>query len=311
MKRSVHGVVAGLLVIIGYLGVQPRAEASLGALYYTLAIGNTIDGVDYDANDILKYDTVSGATSLFFDASSLFPPTSINNSYHDNHDRIDALYIFPNGDFLLSTDKNTSIGSLNFQKNDLVRVDPVTKAASIFLDGATTFQGVQDVQAVDVLDNGKLVIAADGGKIGTNELEFGPRDLVLYDPVSGNAALFFNGDDHFEGKQGAIAAVDVLPDGQLLLAVRDDVDALIGGGIHVDRKDIFLYNPVTKHAEIVLDGRDNYFQRTSHEHDQGFASVFVPPSDTPPVVPEPVTSSLFGIGLLGASVFSRRKRFVA
>lgn len=294
---------AGLLfATVLCAGTQPKAEAT--TLYLGLRIGNTINGVNYDVNDILKYDTVANTASVFFDGDTVFNPQV-------NKVEIDAFDILSNGDFLISTDRNASIGSLSFTDDDLVRINHTTHAASLFFDGSAVFNKQSgDLEAIDVLPNGHLVFAAGQGEIKKNGLAFTSRDLIEYNPVTGDASIFFKGADNFTGRKGTITGVDVLDDGRLVLIVGDAGRKAHIGGLDVGRRDIFIYDPVKKTAVELLNG-DDIFQRTSHQHDQGFGLVDVEqpsPPPPPPAVPEPLSSTLFGLGLGVVGLRGARRR---
>ncbi len=289
-----------LFAVVLCAGAQPKAEAV--TLYFGLTIGNTINGVNYDVNDIVKYNTVSNTASVFFDGDTIFNPQV-------NKVKIDAFDILSNGDFLISTDRNASIGALSFQNEDLVRIDHTTHAASLFFDGSAVFKASVDLEAIDVLPSGHLVFAAGKGEIAKNSLKFQSRDLIEYDPVTGDASIFFKGADNFTGKKGTLTGVDVLDDGRLVLIVGDAGREANIGGLKVGRRDIFIYDPVKKTAVELLNG-DDIFQRTSHGHDQGFSLVDVEqtPPPPPPAIPEPMSASLFGLGLGVAGFRGARRR---
>lgn len=290
-----QGKVGWLLAVVVGFSLQARAEATV--LYFSLSIDNIIDGVEYDKDDIVKYDTTSGDSSLFFDGDSVFK---------SDREDIDAFYIFPNGDLLLSTTRGADIGALSFKDEDLVRVNPLTKTASLFFDGSAVFDKNEDLHAVDLLPDGKIVFGSTSGAI--DGLEFNQKDLVLYDPSTGDASIYFEGEDHFGGKKGAIKGLDILPDGRLVMIVWGDSGRQAKlGGAEIGRRDIVLYNPFTKVLDTVLVNGDDIFERSSHQHDQGFDAVYVPDPENP-VIPEPVSFSLFGLGALGLGFISRKRQ---
>ncbi len=148
----------------------------------------TLGGLTFGDDDLVDYDPVSGTASLLFDGGSLF-----SNSRED----INAAHVLPNGHIILSTVGNARLGGLSFGDDDLVDYDPVSGTASLFFDGGSLFSNSrEDIDAVHVLSNGHIILSTVGNaRLGG--LSFGDDDLVVYDPVSDTASLFFDGGSLF------------------------------------------------------------------------------------------------------------------
>lgn len=85
----------------------------------------SLGGVSFHKDDLAEYNPTTMTASMFFDGSS----------YFDNSDEnIDAAYIFDNGNLLLSTSNNATLGGLNFRSGDIVEFNPLTNTASIYFN---------------------------------------------------------------------------------------------------------------------------------------------------------------------------------
>ncbi|MDF1766947.1 MAG: hypothetical protein P1V29_11235, partial [Gammaproteobacteria bacterium] len=81
----------------------------------------------FGAGDIIRYDPIKQVSTLLFDGESHFNETGVD---------IDAVYVLDNGDLVFSTVDAASLGSLSWVKSDLIRFDPATSSASMYLDGS-------------------------------------------------------------------------------------------------------------------------------------------------------------------------------
>jgi hypothetical protein len=159
-------------------------------------------GIPYIRNgDLVLWDGEE-ATLLFSELIGFGTP----------YNNIDAFSILPNGNWLLSTDLNATLGGLSFQNGDIVEYDPEADVATLYmgLDEATIFTGTPnsnpDIDALHATADGKVAfsIRSDGiGRVG-NGPSYGfadaPRtDLFEIDPVTLDASLFLDGDGIFDG----------------------------------------------------------------------------------------------------------------
>jgi len=95
-----------------------------------------------DDDDLVEYDLISLTASLFLDGASVFGGSSDINAVHMNTD----------GDVFLSVDNATSsIGSLNFSRDDLVQYDTGAGTATMYFDGSDNFSSVPiNIDAVHI-----------------------------------------------------------------------------------------------------------------------------------------------------------------
>ena len=165
---------------------DPPAAATERFLLSVSTDGTTLGGLAFDRGDLIVYDPILDTAEMFLDNSA--------EGYGLND--INAVHLLPNGHVILSTSSASSIGTggelLNFDANDLVLYDPITKQTSLFFDGASqteTNVGGLDIDAVYVLDNGNFVFstAADNGA------DWDAEDLVLWDGAT--FSLYLDGSD--------------------------------------------------------------------------------------------------------------------
>ena len=164
--------------------------------------------------DLVLWDGAT-ATLLFSELVGFGGPT--NN--------IDAFSILPNGNWLLSTDLNATLGGLFFQNGDIVEYDPVADVATLYegLDEATIFTGAPnsnpDIDALHARPDGTVIfsIRSDGiGKVGNVGPTYGfpdvPRtDLFEIDPATLEGALSLEGHGLFDGIARNLDAVTLPP----------------------------------------------------------------------------------------------------
>ncbi|MEE8475080.1 MAG: hypothetical protein V3T01_07010, partial [Myxococcota bacterium] len=136
------------------------------------------------------------------------------------NNNIDAFSILPNGNWLLSTDLNATLGGLTFQNGDIVEYDPDADVATLHkgLDEATIFTGTPnsnpDIDALHARADGTVIfsIRSDGiGRVGngpTYGFADAPRtDLFEIDPATLDASRVLEGSGLFDGMARNLDAV--------------------------------------------------------------------------------------------------------
>tara|TARA_R110001592_G_scaffold226600_1_gene482765 strand:+ start:579 stop:12602 length:12024 start_codon:yes stop_codon:yes gene_type:complete len=221
------------------------------------------------STDILLTVDVTGAEGYFVtNAASVaagafnFDTNETNNSDQDITE-IEGAPVASQEKFLLSVSslgQLTSIGGLsNFEDDDYIIYDPATDTAEMFFDNSALGFDVNDADAVHLLKNGHIVISAKtASSIGTGPglINFGPGDLVVYDPILGTASLLFDGDTVFGGPNpGAnnITAVYVNNDGSIDMAVVRSDPASTLGGVPLTNLSVIRYVPGTGAASVIFD----------------------------------------------------------
>ncbi|MEM6301983.1 MAG: hypothetical protein AAF749_09605 [Pseudomonadota bacterium] len=91
----------------------------------------------------------------------------------------------------------------------------------------------------------RLILFSTSGSADLGGLSFDNEDLILFDPATNTASLFFDGSLY--KKDEDTNAVSVLENGNLLLSTRTNA---ILGGLSFEDGDIVEYNPLTDSASL-------------------------------------------------------------
>lgn len=233
--------------------------------------------------------------------------------------------------FLLSVStpaNSTSIGGLGpFENHDLIIYDPATDQATMFFDDSLVNSGrIDDINAVHLLKNGHLILSANGSStIGSNNLAFGPSDLVRYDPILDQATLFLDGDTVFADPNNTnINGVYVMDDcsannnNETCSVLFTTTTGGVAGtnNLAFTSSDIVIYyrsGPLAGQAAIYLEGSDSdvfgategngnvnvdaFYLRVDPNNPSGVIDTFVLSADNATAVIgeglDPVTGTLF------------------
>ncbi len=216
------------------LAVRPNGNLVLVANTAALAGGRL------GAADVVRYDVVADTSQRIF----------IGNNFFAANEDVDAVHVASDGIIYLSTDSAAVIGSLAFQREDVVAFNPATGTATMFFDGSTVLSAVRNVDAFYLLDDGRMVLSVTGGDDTLGGLTFSVSDLVRYDPVARTAELLFDGDALFT-KSEDVDGVHVLGNGDLLLSTTSSATL---GGLAFGPDDIVQFNAAAGTATLVFDG---------------------------------------------------------
>lgn len=172
---------------------------SNGNLLLSTSNNATLAGLSFSDGDLVEYDFGTGTASLFFD-EDLF----------SGNENIDAAAVLGNGNLVLSTTNNASLGGLSFSDGDLAEYNAGSDTASLFFN-EDLFSGNEDIDAVAILANGNLVLSTQNNAT-LGGLSFSDGDLVEYDPVNDVATLLFD-EDLFSGNEDidGVSAITTLP----------------------------------------------------------------------------------------------------
>ncbi|MEE8474895.1 MAG: PEP-CTERM sorting domain-containing protein [Myxococcota bacterium] len=232
-----------------------------------------------------------GAAALALDGATVF----------SGLEDIDAAHRRADGQFIFSTVTTSFINGTPFLDGDLVLYDPVLDSASIFF-GESNFTGAVNIDAFFLFesgpDAGKFLLSTSASAT-VGGLSFGHGDIVLYDPAApaGTEASVFFPQSNFGGTVGQrnVDAVDILPNGNLLLSTSTGGGSL--AGLTLREQDLVEWDGVS--ASQFLDG-DGLFDGTTADLNAA----------TQVLIPEPGTSLLLGLSLFGLVAirrFSRRR----
>ncbi len=173
----------------------------------------------------------------------------------------------------------SNIDSLSqFEDGDLIIYDPVLDTALLFFDeSARVTDVVNDINATHLLPNGQVIISANASStIGANQLNFEPEDLVLYDPISGTASMYFDGSSIFTDAGEDIDAVYVLDNGDVVIST---VDSATIGATSWDKSDLVQYSILGGSASILVDGGDADVFAAADSTQVDAAYILVDPAD--------------------------------
>lgn len=160
-------------------------------------------------------------------------------------------------------------GALDFDDNDLIIYDPVQDSAVSYLDNSALGYNLDDPNAVHLLPNGKVVLSTanassmgDSDNNNVDDLNFEPNDLVLWDPITEQAVLFFDqstadASDVLDGQNiDAVYVLDGGSSGDFIFSTAGDVSDGVGGNLDWEDGDLIFYDASTDSFSIYLNGND-------------------------------------------------------
>lgn len=293
-----RNAVVSVLMLLTLASAPQIAQAQI--LYLTFQAPGTFAGTSFSAGDIVRYDNVSNTSSIFLDASAHFSPGKLGGG-------IDGLEVLPDGTLYLSTFHTAKIPAIGvFQRNDVIHYDPVTQTGSVAIDGATHFlnKGLsENIDVIDTLADGSFLLSTRNAAIFKGLSIADGGQIFRYDPVSDSASLFFDGSAQFK-RPLDIDAFEILSDGRYLFSVAREHETTLAG-LKINDADIAVYDPITNTVAIYLDHNDIADWTGKHRDLKGIGTDNDNPP--PPVIPEPFSASLFGLGL-GALGWARRRQ---
>lgn len=110
---------------------------------------STIGGTAYLDGDLLYWDPISGAASLFMSEAV----------FGGSDEDIDAAHALEDGRLLLSTTSSANLGGVSFASGDAVLYDAGTGSASILFDGSDWFDATENLDALMQLQDGSLLMS--------------------------------------------------------------------------------------------------------------------------------------------------------
>ncbi|MCB9418726.1 MAG: S8 family serine peptidase [Ardenticatenaceae bacterium] len=167
-------------------------------IYVSSSTNGTAGGVGFADEDIVSFDTGSSAWAMVFDGSDVGVASDIN-----------AFDFLTDGSIVMSFDAGTNVPGIgSVDDSDMVRFIPSSLGDNTsgtfvwYFDGSDVGLSTsgEDVDAVDVLDDGRILISTTGsysvtGASGVDE------DLIVFTPsnlgstTNGSWALYFDGSD--------------------------------------------------------------------------------------------------------------------
>ena len=250
------------------------ATASAQQVIISTNTNESIDGTAIDRNDAVVYDAATGTVSTV---------------YRGLGGDLDAFYLNADGSFLGSGNFNATLGSTTYTDEQVYRVD--VSGDSLFFDVGTI--GGTDVSGFDIAEDGAYIFSdRSGGTIGGITVADG--DIVRYDPTSMTTSILVAQSALFDDGVGEISAIDLLPDGRLVLSASSD--EAVSGTVYADGS-LFIYDPTTDTASLLLD--ESIFDDGDSDIDAVFVVSLI-------AVPEPTSVASFGAA--GLLLLARRRR---
>ncbi len=180
--------------------VEAEIEVEAGAmtLYLSSDSSGRADGIRFGDEDIMAWNSATGAWSLAFDGSAAGLPGAADISGFAFADRSAP----EAGDLLLTFDRPISIPGLGrVDDSDIVRFD---RSAGTFPEllfdgsshGLTT--GAEDIDALDTLDGDLIVSTVGTARVpgpGGAVLVARDEDLLRFDAAAGRFSIVFDGSD--------------------------------------------------------------------------------------------------------------------
>lgn len=273
---GVRALAAAALVLAAV--ALPSAARAASIAVNVVDDGTVLGGIAFAAGDLVAWDPVTDSAALLLAATAFNKPTTLD-AYHAQSD----------GTIVFSTKQGKrTIGGVQVDSGDVVQYDPITDTAQIILS-ASVFDKKADVDAVHVLDDGRIAFSVTQDNRSIGGTSFNDGDIVVYDPDTGTASILFS-ESSFGSQAVDIDGVYLAADGSIYLSTAEDGVSL--GGITFNGNDIVRFDPLTNTASIFSDG-----------------SLLPPGVDLGGVdVPEPPALVLLAGGLLGLVVFPRVSR---
>ncbi len=231
------------------------ATPSAGVTVLISFLGNTtVPGVGTVANeDIVAYDTGTGAWSLYFDGSDVGLSSFA----------IDALTVLPGGELLISVDVDGTLAGLtggpsgtSIDDSDIVQFTPTSLGAStagtwtFYFDGSDVglTTTAEDIDALFISASGQLVISTLDAPSVTGLSSLQDEDLIAFTPTrlgsvtTGTWSYYFDGSDvelATSSNEDVDAACSVST-GEILLST---LGSFAVTGVSGNDEDVFEFTP--------------------------------------------------------------------
>jgi len=174
LKKSV------LVLAVALILTAVTAGPVKGNIILSVDNTETLGGLSFGKGDLVEYNPITDTATLYLDGSLFSGPSDI-----------DAVHVLGNGNIVLSTVANATLGGLSFGKGDLIEYNPTTDTATLFFDGSLFSSTNEDVDAAHILGSGNIVLSTIGGAT-LGGLSFGAGDLVEYNPTTDTSTLYFD-----------------------------------------------------------------------------------------------------------------------
>ena len=152
-----------------------------------------------------------------------------------------------NNTFYSSFASSGTVGSISFADEDVLQFDGSTW--EMFFDGGDVGLGAVDVFAFYYLDADSILLSFNS-TVTLGGITFAPTDIARFDATSlgatttGTFSMYFNGADvGLDSSSDYIDALEILPDGKLLISTRGN--PAVPGPTSIADEDILQFTPVS------------------------------------------------------------------
>ena len=219
-------------------------------------------------------------------------------------------------------------GSL-FNRQDIVKYDPLTDTATLLFDGNLLLDedgnpGADvNINAVSLFPAGGIILFSTDDNafgVGPVSLEYDERDVVKWDPTTETAELLLDGRMIFREPDGDIGededvdAISIVADNRIVLSTTNTA-RLRGGdytqhaGTGMDRyntqvtdSDAFLVNFTTNRwRRLIFEGQNLQLASGDPGSNEDLDAIYVGK-----FIPEPATTTMFGLVVIAAGLRRRR-----
>lgn len=216
--------------------------------------GGRIAGLDFGPGDLVRYD-------IEYDSASIFVSGSVLDNFAGPIN-LDALHVSQEGDLFFSIRGVHVINGESFRHTDIVSILKSTNETSRF------YRAENDIAGSDLLPNGNLLVST---KVDTviDGVTFETGSIVEVDPVNNVGSVFFSASNFFTIEEGGVRpkgnidAINLLPNGNLLLSTSNtaEIGTSVENAVEVLQNGVYEYDSTTGSVTTYLD--PSVFQSTS------------------------------------------------
>lgn len=231
------------------------SSATSQVVVFSTRDGGRIAGLDFSPFELVRYD-------IEFDSASIFS-SNLSSGNLARPVNLDALHISEEGDLLFSIRGGTTrINELSARHTDIVSILQSSSETSRF------FRAGNDIAGFDLLPSGNFLFSTKVDTIIDGET-FEIGSIIEVDSMTGTASTFFDPSNFFTVEDGGtlakgnIDAIEVLPNGNLLLSTSStaEIGTAAENAVRILQSGVYEYDLATGSVTTFLD--PSVFQNNS------------------------------------------------